>query len=336
MSGNMLRELAESIFGEAWSRPAGPFDAQLWTTCEKTGLARLTLPEKAGGSAGSFADAATVLCAAGRFAAPVPLVDTDLVAGWLLHTVGIEVPPGPLTAVVASSQDLTEPGRRVSGSLRRVPWGRAVSAVAVLSTDQVLLIDATAADVTEGMNVAEEPRDDLRLTDAPVQVAPVPAGGAEEYALRAALGRSFLLAGAAQAAVTMAVRYATERIQFGRPIAKLQAIQQMLALAAAETAAATASVEAAAQMVDALGVTGAATAIAVAKVRTGAAAGTVARIAHQVHGAIGFTREHDLRRVTTRLWAWRDEDGGEDLWAERLGKLALQAGPDGLWPMLTT
>jgi hypothetical protein len=39
-------------------------------------------------------------------------------------------------------------------------------------------------------------------------------------------------------------------------------------------------------------------AIAAAKARTGEAAGTVARVTHQVHGAIGFTREHDLRLVT--------------------------------------
>ena len=74
--------------------------------------------------------------------------------------------------------------------------------------------------------------------------------------------------------------------------------------------------------------------IAMAKARTSEAAGTVARIAHQVHGAIGFTREHDLRLATTRLWAWRDEDGSEVQWRGRRGG-RVAAGADGLWPLIT-
>ncbi|MBV9315450.1 MAG: hypothetical protein JO100_17350 [Pseudonocardia sp.] len=76
-------------------------------------------------------------------------------------------------------------------------------------------------------------------------------------------------------------------------------------------------------------------AVAVAKARTGEAAGVVARVAHQVHGAIGFTLEHDLRLVTTRLWAWREEDGSDAYWNAFVGRQALAAGVDGLWPMLT-
>ncbi|MFB9385262.1 acyl-CoA dehydrogenase family protein [Pseudonocardia petroleophila] len=75
--------------------------------------------------------------------------------------------------------------------------------------------------------------------------------------------------------------------------------------------------------------------MAAAKARTGEAAGEVARIAHQVHGAIGFTREHDLRLLTTRLWAWRDEDGSDARWQAELGATVLAAGPDALWPLVT-
>ena len=91
------------------------------------------------------------------------------------------------------------------------------------------------------------------------------------------------------------MRYAGERVQFGRPIGRFQAVQQQLALAAAEVAAASAAAEAAARAADADGVLAAELPIAMAKARTSEAAGAVARIAHQVHGAIGFTREHDLR-----------------------------------------
>jgi len=76
-------------------------------------------------------------------------------------------------------------------------------------------------------------------------------------------------------------------------------------------------------------------AIAVAKSRCGEAAGKVAEIAHQVHGAIGFTHEHRLHHLTRRLWSWRDEFGVESDWSIELGRLAAAKGADGLWPLLT-
>ena len=328
-----LDDLVVALFGKAWDGSATAFDAALWAQCEETGIARLTMPEAAGGSGGTLTDAASVLHAAGRFAARVPLVETDLLAGWLLHTAGIDVPDGPLSVAVAP--DLRLDGDRATGTVARVPWGRDVAAVAVLAGDHVVLVDPRTAAITELANVAEEPRDTLVLDAATVAVAALPDGAAAEYPLRAALGRAMLLAGAGHAAVEMAVRYATERVQFGRPLSRLQAIQQSLATAAAEAAAAAAAAGAAARDVDAYGFAASATAIAAAKSRASAAAGTVARISHQVHGAIGMTREHDLRLVTTRLLAWRDEDGGEVYWDGVLGRGAIVAGGAGLWPMLT-
>lgn len=39
--------------------------------------------------------------------------------------------------------------------------------------------------------------------------------------------------------------------------------------------------------------------------------------------------------MTTRLWAWRDEDGSEAHWHDVVGRAALDAGADGLWPLVT-
>ena len=345
-------ELAATVRAVFADHPTEVFSERLWSTLSELGLTRLTLPEAAGGSGGSLADAATVLLVAGAAAAPVPLAETDLLAGWLLHTAGLPVPDGPL-AIATDGQlavSAAGDGVAVSGRLRRVGWARHASRVAVLAAgphgaDLVLSLDPAMQGVrlTEGTNLAGEPRDDLTLDlrVAAADIAPAPEHGRELLARRAALARALLLAGAAGTALARAVCYAGERAQFGRPIGRFQAVQQQLALAAAEVAAGRAAVEAAVRIAataaDGPPLAGpdAELAVAVAKARTSQAAGAVARIAHQVHGAIGFTQEHDLRLATTRLWAWRDEDGNETHWHTLIAHRALLEGPDGLWPLLT-
>ena len=76
-------------------------------------------------------------------------------------------------------------------------------------------------------------------------------------------------------------------------------------------------------------------AVAAAKLRAGEAAGAVAAIAHQVHGAMGFTLEYPLHRLTKRLWSWREEYGDETYWGIELGRTMARAGAEGLWPAIT-
>lgn len=334
MSDNDLLDLAESVFADASSTGTG-LDTELWKTLEQTGLARLTLPETAGGSGGSLTDAAAVWQAAGAQAARVPLVETEL-AAWLLHAHQLTAPAGPLT-VTTGRLSVTEAG--VAGTVTRVGWARDVAGIVVLAPAHVALLAPEQVTITAGTNLAEEPRDTVTVdTVLPVEAwSSSPASTHAELRLRAALGRAQLLAGAARGALARTVQYAGERVQFGRPIGKFQAVQQQLALAGAEVAAAGAAASAAAATAERDGFAADSTAFAVAaaKARTGEAAGEVARIAHQVHGAIGFTREHDLRLLTTRLWAWRDEDGNEAYWQAQLGARVLAAGPDALWPMVT-
>jgi acyl-CoA dehydrogenase len=149
--------------------------------------------------------------------------------------------------------------------------------------------------------------------------------------------RSLQMAGALEAILDMSVTYANERVAFERPIGKFQAIQHNLARLAGEVAA---SVAASGSAADAIANASAPAGeaiileVASAKIRVGEAAAEGAAIAHQVHGAIGFTREHTLHRFTRRLWAWRDDFGSESFWAVRLGTLVASKGADDLWPML--
>jgi acyl-CoA dehydrogenase len=122
----------------------------------------------------------------------------------------------------------------------------------------------------------------------------------------------------------MTVGYAQDRHQFGVPLVKFQAIQHYLALLAEEVTAAGAAADRAVDSPTELNV-------AAAKVRCGEAAGVSAALAHQIHGAIGFTQEHRLQQFTRRLWSWRDDFGTEAEWAIRLGKLVGSMGPVHFW-----
>jgi acyl-CoA dehydrogenase len=142
------------------------------------------------------------------------------------------------------------------------------------------------------------------------------------------------LAAALEQVLAWTVQYAGERQQFGRPLGKFQAIQMELAEMAGEVTAVTALTDAAVQAL-ARSSADFVLAAAAAKVRAGSAVEVVARLAHQVHGAIGFTQEHKLHHLTRRLWSWRDEAGSELAWSRVLGAGLLADGGDGLWPALT-
>lgn len=331
----------ESDIGAATSRADDGWNAGLWAALEQIGVTTLAVPEEYGGAGGDVAAAVAVLEVLGEYSASVPLAETALLAGWLLAGCGAAVPSGPMTAVVAGPGLGTRPeraGLSVWGTIARVPWARCAHRVVVLDDRRIIVLEPGDLLLTPGANLAGEPRDDLTV-DAIVpasRVYDVPEGSAlsvRAFRSRAALARAALMSGAARRALELSVAYAGEREQFGRPIAKFQAVQQHLAAMAGETLLAKVAVEAAALAVDAHG--DADLAVASAKVVAGQMAGVVASLAHQVHGAIGFTEEHSLRHSTTRLWAWRDESGNEDVWSAELARRVMSAGTGGLWPLLT-
>ena len=171
----------------------------------------------------------------------------------------------------------------------------------------------------------------------PVELAPAPAEWhADTAMLIGAAVRAVQMTGALETVLDLSVRYSGERIAFGRPIAKFQAVQHNLARLAGEVAAALAASGSAAETLHSATEFDQSVLleVAAAKIRTGEAVTEGAAIAHQVHGAIGWTSEHILQRFTRRMWGWRDDFGAESHWAVMLGDLAAEAGADALWPML--
>jgi hypothetical protein len=165
------------------------------------------------------------------------------------------------------------------------------------------------------------------LLDGPASADDVPILGG-------AIVRSLQCAGALGRVLDLTIEHVNTREQFGRPLAKFQAVQHALAQLASEVAAASAAADHAAAAF-ARPAAEAEIVVGVARVRIGEAVGIANGLAHQMHGAIGFTEEHALHRYTTALWRWRDEFGGHRFWARKVGAAAMAAGPAGYWPMVT-
>ena len=336
MPDTILYDSAMRLFGDlvtpdvSADAERGAWPDRLWRAVEEAGY-----PGVLAESAAGMAEAATILRAAGHHAAPIPLAETML-ARWLCAACEIEAPAGALTIGPVEPEDRLDIAEAaVSGHAGYIPWGREAAAVVLIAGSTLLVLPQGAANFTSGKNLAGEPRDHLGAVGSGGRSAPMPDEIDVHLVQRCgALFRAAQMAGAMEAALALSTRYANDRVQFGRPIAKFQAIQQQLALLAEEAAAASVAVESAAIAV-AADRPSAALAAAAAKIRAGEAAGKVAEIAHQVHGAIGFTHEHSLHRLTRRIWSWRDEFGTESHWSRELGRTVMAAGADALWPTIT-
>ena len=126
-----------------------------------------------------------------------------------------------------------------------------------------------------------------------------------------AVGRSLQMAGAARRVVELTVDYVSDRKQFGQPVGSFQAVQHHCANMAL---AARGILLMARRGVWSLsqGQSGEADALK-AKLYANRELPTICALAHQCHGAIGFTWEHDMHLFTRHALEWRSEYGDSRL-----------------------
>ncbi len=346
------RELLESV-------EAGQWPVDLWKAVNEMGLPDVLLldPED-----NPWQQCYEILREAGHYALPLPLAETMLVRYCLQR----------FNAVAAAEKHLRNPATimtlqqacsslhasnlrydkgRLSGEWRQVAFARFCEYALVefplgsgTATGLVSLYntaDSAASfneqqpgtvEIREQETICGEARDTVKLHEVQVHILHQSSGSLLLPTL--AWMRAVMISGAVQEVLDASVKYASERSQFGRAIGKFQAIQHALAQLAGEAACATMAAQA---VIDEAGLSDEIFAPACAKIRCGEASGKAAAIAHQVHGAIGFTREHQLHFLTRRLWSWRAEYGDERYWAELLGRQAIKAAQSeqGLWPWLS-
>jgi acyl-CoA dehydrogenase len=339
MSDHELNQIAETVDAiVARAASAGQSEGAVFELLAEAGLRRVAVPASAGGSAGEPAYLPVVLKRLGYHAVSTGLLEDHLAAELLAPHLA-DVPDGMMTVGIRGDLKVTDAGGNtvVSGSCRQVPWGRAASHIVAVAQsdagDRLVALPVAEASVTEGRNIAGEPRDQLTFGDvAPLAVFEGSAAVAELRS-RLLLYRSFAMMGAGERALDLTVAHVTDRSQFGSALSRRQVVQHYVAEMFGALAAARAACEAASlALAGGAGPSALAAALAT-RIEADRMAGTVARLSHQLHGAIGFTQEHSLHFSTKRLTAWRQDDLAEAACAIELALLVPGFG--GPWNALT-
>ena len=304
----LLTDMAEGLFAEL----AGADFVAAWPRLAEAGFATLLVAEEKGGFGGDWGDLFAVLRLAGQHALSAPLGET-IIAHKVLADAGVAAPEGAFAL-----RD------RIYAC-----FGRDCAAVLASGEGGLRLYPRSAITLTQGTSPDGNPRDKVSFTGEPSAVF---ASNADLRA-KGAFVRVAQAAGALEAGFALAIDHVNTRVQFGKPLAKFQAVQQALAEASSEIAAVGAAAQAAAAAFDA---GDAGFEIAAAKLRTNRAIEVAVPILHRVHGAIGFTIEYPLNHYTRRLMGWRSEFGNDALWARTLGERTARLGGSGLWREIVT
>jgi alkylation response protein AidB-like acyl-CoA dehydrogenase len=315
----------------------------LWKDIVELGWPALTISEENGGAGLSFGDLAVLLEELGASLAPTPIVESaitsrilerfapdtlksDLLpqaaAGDVLITPAIverDASWDATTATVAATR--TDTGLVITGEKRFVAFAeQATHALTLVKTDDgepalvvVPIWQSEGVEQTPLDSVSGVPVSSLSFNEVDVPESSIVATGdnaisaVEELVAAGAVARAAQLAGLGRAVVDATIEYTANREQFGQPVGSFQAVQHHLA----EMAIASKQVNHLAHSAawsfsqDGYSIERAAQAKIAASDKISALCWT----AHQCHGAIGFTWEHDLHLYTRRMLAWKTDYG---------------------------
>jgi acyl-CoA dehydrogenase len=304
----------------------------VWGQVCELGLAGIGMPEDNGGSGGSLADLVVVVRELARAGLSTPIVEAST------SSYAVDAAAGESFETIVVAPDLDVSSNAITANLTQVPFADRATGLVIVTASSVVTVPLA------GESVAVEPSHDIadlpdaRVNLAGASVAHISGGpGAAQVIDRLALTRSAALLGTAWGAYELTRKYVMEREQFGAPLVKIPAVSTTLAQMAVRTRFAQSALDrATAACADAhtpeLHRFGA---VSAARISAATAATLVARISHQLHGAVGITAEYDLHRYTSKLWALRDADQSEFAYCRRLGARVREEGEIELWESIS-
>ncbi len=327
------------------------FTAELWAKMADQGWLGLIVPETYGGVGMSFFDLSLLLEETGRALLPGPLFPDVVLGGMAIADAGTEAQKAELLPGLAEGQTivtmaLTEPNVRldavgietratpatsgedgfvINGTKLFVPYAHVSDylIVAARTGDEeenitLFLVPRHASGVSQELlkTIASDRQSEVVLDDVSVPLSAVLGEigegwrTIEKVLTWGAAGKCAEMVGGAQAVLDMTVEYAKQRVQFGRPIGSFQAIQHHCANMATDVEGSRyLTHQAAWRLSNGLP---AGREVAIAKAWVSDAYGRVCAVAHQCHGAIGFTKEHDMQLYSRRAKAAEVAFGDSD------------------------
>ena len=281
----------------AWESDTG-FSSDRWRKLADMGVVGITVPEDHGGLGLDEVGLVLLLEEAGRAALPEPLIETSAVAAPLLAALA----PDCLTGL-ADGDTVWSVGLAAAPAVSAAPAADRLDveregALHVVARDKARL--SMVRSVDHGRRLASVDFD-------PAASTVIADGDAARDAIALAFDRyawasSAVLCGLAERMLELAADYAKQRHQFGVPIGSFQAVKHKLADALVKLDFARPVVHRAAFSIahrDA----DRSVHVSMAKAYASEAADLAARAALQVHGAIGYTWEHDLHLFMKKAWA---------------------------------
>lgn len=282
--------LLEQCWRTGGAGPAMP----VWKELSSLGVQGLLAPEQAGGSGLDGLTMGLVLAECGRYALPLPVVETAAVAVPLLASAGVA--PG----VLASLLDGSGVASFATGRSRLAPSSSTASHFLIASNGDAILYSRDEVEV-EPVQSVDRIRDLAEITPRGSGIPVAPSSEADRLA---ALGSAAVLLGLGRALVDTTVGYVKDRKQFGVPVGSFQAVKHHLADAHLRMEFA-APVVWAASHCGYPGGPGAAERVrlvSVAKATASDAASFAAKVALQCHGAMGYTDDYPLHMWLKRVW----------------------------------
>jgi len=286
---------------ELWDSESGR-SRELWSSLAEVGLPGLLVDEAFGGLGMNEIDGVLLMQEAGRAALAEPLISTAAVAAPMIRELGAPLADRWLPGIASGAAivAVSHPANPFTSD------AHVADLLLLAATGEIHAVDPADARLTH------QPTNDpaRRIFDIawkPNAATRVATGTVARRLLDSAFDRGALACaaqalGVAEKLVALAVAYATERHQFGAPIGSFQAVKHMLAnvqvaieyaAPAVYRAAHSVATHAPARAVD----------VSMAKRAACRAAESAARVALQVHGAIGYTWEQDVHVWMRRAWS---------------------------------
>jgi alkylation response protein AidB-like acyl-CoA dehydrogenase len=357
LAGRAVAAGAAAVEGEAADLSHPPYSADLWKEMVELGWTGLAVPAEYGGVGEGFGEACLLIEEMGAALVPGPFLVTVACCGGAIERHGTAEQKAHWLGRIAEGRMLTyaraaprggwgtagstvtatgsRDGWTLDGTARFVPFGAAAEDVLVVAGTgddlSAFLVDAAAPGLSrERLDVVGQGAEhDLTLDGVAVpadRVLGEVGGGAAVAATADAFGAAATCAemvGGAQRVLDTTVSYAGQREQFGRPIGSFQAVQHHCADMAIDVLTARFIAYEAIWRLTAPGQDPAEVAltVATAKAWVSDAYQRVCALGHQVHGAIGFTAEHDLHRYLTHATSAALAFGDGDFHTDRVADL---------------